>query len=305
MTDHYKAIHKEYIHWVKVLGYSEATQGICRKGITFFFAWLPTQNVYHITKLEHKHIESYFEYLETRPNKHNGKTALSKNYLNKQFDAVDKLLQFLHQNGFTKTLFPTNYRFKKTKEERIYDVVPFTQTEIKTLVSTIGKSAEHLPFRQRERREQQLKLAFALFYACGLRRSEGFAVTIGNIDFERKILFVEQGKYYKDRIIPLSENTYKVLQDYIYNFRALQKVKHQRLFINPEPTLIYWLRELQKSCTDEAVRKKRLSLHVLRHSIATHLLENGMNIENIALFLGHDSIATTQIYTHLLSCSQQ
>lgn len=300
MNKHYTAIHTEYIHWIKVLGYSQATQGICRKGITFFFTWLPTQSVHHITELEQQHIETYFEYLQTRPNKHNNKTALSKSYLNKHFDAVDKLLQFLHQHGFTKTLLPTNYRIKKTKEERVYNITPFSQTEIRTLASGINQSIEHLPFKQRERKEQQLKLAFALFYACGLRRSEGFAVEIRHVDFDRRILFVEQGKNYKDRIIPLSENTYNVLQDYVYSFRALQKVGHQRLFINPEPTLIYWLRELQKSCPDKAVKQKRLSLHILRHSIATHLLENGMSIENIALFLGHDSIATTQLYTHFL-----
>jgi integrase/recombinase XerD len=112
---------------------------------------------------------------------------------------------------------------------------------------------------------------------------------------------VEQGKNYKDRIIPLSENTYNVLQSYVYNFRALQKVGHQRLFINPQPTLIFWLKELHKSCPDRSARQKRLSFHILRHTIATHLLENGMNIENIALFLGHDSIATTQLYTHFIT----
>ncbi len=301
MDKHYTAIHTEYVHWIKVLGYSEATQLVCKKGIKFFFTWLPTQNVPHITKLEHKHIENYFEYLQTRPNKSNNKTALSKSYLNKQFDAVDKLLKFLHGHGFTKTLLPTNYRIKKSKEERVYNITPFSQTEIKTLIQGISQSAEHLPFKQRERKEQQLKLAFVLFYACGLRRSEAYCVTIGNIDFDRKILFVEQGKNYKDRIIPLSENTYKVLQDYIYNFRALQKVKHQKLFINPIPTLIYWLRELHKASPDKALKQKRMSMHILRHSIATHLLENGMSIENIALFLGHDSIATTQLYTHFLN----
>lgn len=300
MTDHYKAIHTEYLHWLKVLGYSEATQGICRKGIRFFFMWLPVQNIHHITKLEQKHIEQYFEYLQTRPNKHNGKTALSNNYLNKQFDAVDKLLRFLYQQGFTKALLPTNYRFKRTKEERVYNITPFTQVEIKTLMQGINQSGEHLPFKQRERKEQQLKLIFTLFYACGLRKSEGANLVLNNIDFDRKILLVEQGKNYKDRIIPLSQNTLKSLEDYIYNFRALQKVNHNRLFINPEPTLIYWLRELQKDCQDQQIQQKRLSFHILRHSIATHLLENGMSIENIALFLGHESIATTQLYTHFL-----
>lgn len=300
MNSHYKAIHTEYLHWLSVLGYSEATQGICRKGITFFFEWLPDQNVHHITKLEHKHIQLYFDYLETRPNKHNGKTALSKSYLNKQFDAVDKLLQFLHQNGFTKVLLPTHYRIKKTKEERIYGVTPFTQAQIKTLIQGIEESAKHLPFKQRERKTQQLKLIFVLFYACGLRRSEGMSLKVTNIDFDRKILLVEQGKNYKDRIIPLSENVYRSLQSYVYDFRNLQRVEHDRLFVNPLPTLTYWLKELQKSCANTQIQKKRLSLHILRHSIATHLLENGMNIHNIALFLGHNSISTTQLYTHLL-----
>jgi len=300
MNSHYKAIHTEYIHWLNVLGYSEATQGICRKAVRFFFMWLPDQNVHHITRLEQKHIEQYFEYLETRKNKHTGKTALSNSYLNKQFDAVDKLLQFLHQHGFTKMLLPTHYRIKKTGEERVYNVTPFTQAEIKTLMQGINEAAEHLPFKQREHRQQQLHLVFALFYACGLRKSEGESLTLDHIDFDRKILFVEQGKNYKDRIIPLSKNTYKVLQEYVFNFRALQKTGHRRLFINPQPTIIYWLRELHKACPDRSIRQKRLSHHILRHSIATHLLENGMSIENIALFLGHESIATTQLYTHFL-----
>ena len=300
MTHHYKAIHTEYLHWIKVLGYSEATQGICRKALKFFFTWLPTQNVHNITKLNHKSIERYFRYLEVRPNKHNGKTALSNNYLNKQFDAVDKFLRFLHQQGFAKTLQPTNYRIKKTKEERLYNVTPFSQTEIKTLTDSIGDLVEHLPFDRRECKEQQLKLAFILFYACGLRKSEGFSLTIQDIDFDRKILSVRQGKNYKDRKIPLNQNVLKALEDYIYNFRAFQKVEHQRLFIHSKSSLICWLRELHKACPDEALKEKRLSFHVLRHSIATHLLENGMPIENIALFLGHDSISTTQLYTHFL-----
>jgi integrase/recombinase XerD len=60
------------------------------------------------------------------------------------------------------------------------------------------------------------------------------------------------------------------------------------------------LKYLQSVCDDENIKAKRLSLHVLRHSIATYLLQNGMSIENIALFLGHSSLDTTQIYTHLI-----
>lgn len=100
--------------------------------------------------------------------------------------------------------------------------------------------------------------------------------------------------------IPLNDNVYKALEDYIYNFRNLQKTGHNRLFINPAETLVFWLKELQSTCTDETVKQKRLTLHILRHSIATHLLQNGMSVENIARFLGHSSLTATQIYTHFI-----
>ncbi|MBN2777899.1 MAG: tyrosine-type recombinase/integrase [Bacteroidales bacterium] len=58
--------------------------------------------------------------------------------------------------------------------------------------------------------------------------------------------------------------------------------------------------DLPDYCPDKSIRKKRMTLHILRHSIATHLLQNGMSIESIALFLGHSSLESTQIYTHLV-----
>ena len=184
--------------------------------------------------------------------------------------------------------------------EKAWAVEPFTQEEIKTLRAHIPKSCEGLPYRKRERREEQLKLAFVLFYGCGLRRKEGLGLTVQHIDFDRRSLLVEQGKNYKDRIIPLNETVFAALEHYVYNFRNLQEAAHGRLFVNPAVTLVYWLRELQESCTDETIKEKRLTFHILRHSIATHLLQNGMGIERIASFLGHSSIATTQLYTHFL-----
>ncbi len=298
MNGHFTILHRAYIDWLKILGYSQATQGICSNGVTMFFNWLQTQNIQQIIQLENKHIKAYFEYLQIRPNKRFNR-GLSHSYLNKQFDAVDKFLQFLHQQGFRKIIPPTNWRIKKSKMEKVWDTKPFTQDEIKTLMEHIPQSCNALPYERRERKEQQLKLVFVLFYACGLRRKEGFNVRVQDIDFERKTLFVEQGKNYKDRIIPLNNNVYNALKDYIYNFRNLQKTNHSRLFVNPTETLVHWLNDLQEICTEPTIQPKRLYFHILRHSIATHLLQNGMSIESIAQFLGHSSLTSTQIYTHL------
>jgi integrase/recombinase XerD len=298
MNEQFIFLHKSYLQWLNNLGYSKSTQDICNNAIKQFFSWLSSQNIHEINELENNHIQQYFDYLQTRNNK-NKAGALSKTYLNKQFDAIDKFLSFLHQQGFNKILPPTNYRLKENEEDRIYQINPFNQLEIKELRENISSSCCHLPFEAREKREQQLKLAFVLFYACGLRKSEGFKLKIQDIDFDRKTLFVKQGKNYKDRIIPLNSNVLKALEEYIYDFRNLQTKEHNFLFLNPEITLIYWLRELKKRCS-EPIQEKRINLHSLRHSIATHLLQNGMNIETIAQFLGHSSIATTQLYTHFL-----
>lgn len=99
----------------------------------------------------------------------------------------------------------------------------------------------------------------------------------------------------------MNESVYKALQHYIYNFRNLQKVNHKRLFIHHTTSLSRNLKELQQTTQNKAIQSKRLTLHILRHSIATHLMQNGMSIENISRFLGHSSLDSTQIYTHIVN----
>ena len=101
-------------------------------------------------------------------------------------------------------------------------------------------------------------------------------------------------------IIPMSAGVYSELREYVYNHRNQLKLNHNRLFTCCKDTLHWKLKNLQNACNDEHIKAKRLTLHILRHSIATHLLQNGMSIENISLFLGHSSLDTTQIYTHLV-----
>jgi integrase/recombinase XerD len=84
----------------------------------------------------------------------------------------------------------------------------------------------------------ELKLIFVLYYACGLRRSEGWNLQLKDVDFDKKTVFVHQGKYYKDRVVPMSAGVYKDLQDYIYNFRYHLKLKHNRLFMTEKNNFV-------------------------------------------------------------------
>lgn len=297
MNQSYLAIQKEYALWLSTLGYSTSLVYEFKFNAKHFFIWLQTQNITAINLITLKQINNYFEHLQTRPNKRRG-GGLSTAHLNRNFMAIDKLLEFLHQIGLQTTPNPTNFRIKPDEQARINNIQPFTQQEIKLLQANIESTYPNFTYKHREQKHEQLKLIFALYYGCGLRRSEGYKLTVNDIDFNRKTIFIHQGKNYKDRIVPMNEGVYKTLQHYIYNFRNLLKLDHNRLFINSTYTLNVNLQKLQ---VVSGLQGKKLTLHILRHSIATHLLQNGMSIENIALFLGHSSLESTQVYTHIIN----
>lgn len=288
----------EYTAWLNTLGFSDALVYDYTFRIRDFFEWLQSNNVTAISHITQKHIEKYFAYLQTRPNKRR-QGGLSAAHLNHNFMAIDKLLEFLHQIGMDNAPVPTNFRITQDGQERVNKIQPFTVSEIKTLQSNITNSYSELPFIKRERIHHQLQLVFALYYGCGLRRSEGYNLTLDDIDFDKKTIFIRQGKNYKDRIVPMNTGVCKAVEHYIYNFRNFKKLTHRRLFIQTTGQLNLYLQDLQKCCDDEAIKSKRLTLHILRHSIATHLLQNGMSIESIARFLGHSTLDSTQIYTHI------
>jgi len=308
LSKNFTFLNQEYKNWLDTLGFSHSIVYGYNLHVRAFFDYLELKGLYHITNLTKNHINTYYNYLQTRPNKRR-QGGLSVAHLNKNFDAIDKLMEFLNQIGTTTAPEPINYRILEDRQERINNIQPFTKKEIKELQANITNTYNHFTFNQRERKQEQLNLIFALFYGCGLRRAEGMKLKITDIDFENKTIFVHQGKNYKDRIVPMSDGVYKALQDYIYNFRNLQKVKHKRLFIQSDCSLANSLKDLQKTTQNKAssaelcrsIQSKKIGFHLLRHSIATHLLQNGVGIENIAQFLGHSSLESTQIYTHIIN----
>lgn len=300
MNTGFNTIRSEYTRWLNALGFSGGLVYDYKFKVADFFEYLGQNGICNISQVTQTQIDTYFEHLQRRPNKRTKTGGLGASQLNHHFAAIDKLCEFLHQMGMDGAPVPTNYRIKQDKSERIYKIETFTQDEIKTLYNCIENSFVDMPFKEREETREQLKLVFALFYACGVRRSEGFNLTLNDVDFDRKTIFVRQGKNYKDRIIPMSSGTYKTVENYIYNFRNLYKLPHKKLFIYKQSTLYSLLKDLPDYCPDKSILKKRMTLHILRHSIATHLLQNGMSIESIALFLGHSSLGSTQIYTHLV-----
>jgi integrase/recombinase XerD len=298
MNESYKVLLEQYIFWLDTLGFAR----IRRYGdrVRDFFMWLENKNISSINQITQKHITTFFDYQQARENKKYGGT-LSNVYLNDYYTAIDKLCEFLHQMGMQNAPVPINRRIAIDEDERVRKIEPFTIEEIKTLQNTIESTYPNQSYEKRQTKHYQLKLIFTLYYGCGMRLSEGYNLTVKDIDFNRRTIFIRQGKGYKDRIVPMNDNVYNALLDYTYNFRNQIKCGHARLFLHTPASLLKYLHHLQSLCDNEDIQPKRISFHILRHSIATHLLQNGMTIENIARFLGHSSLASTQIYTHIIS----
>lgn len=137
----------------------------------------------------------------------------------------------------------------------------------------------------------------SLIYSCGLRCSELLHLTITDIDAKRNLLLIKQAKGFKDRVAPLSNKTIQLLRDYYLAY----KPKHY-LFEGQYPNTAYDQRSLQqvmKSAVRKAGIPKPATIHWLRHSYATHLLESGTDLRYIQTILGHSSSKTTEIYTHV------
>ena len=290
MNAHYKTILEEYSQWYDTLGYNTKTQKRYTGIINQFFKWLEGKNINHVTLLNHNQIKAFFEHIQmTKSIKTNETYSIV--HLNDIFFAVDKLCQFLVEMGMNTAPAPLNFRIKiDQKQLNIDNTIPFSIDEIKELQQAIPNTYETLPFAERQAKQYELKLIFALCYGCALRRMEAYNLTAKDVDFDRKTLFVRQGKNYKDRIVPMNDNVCNTIKDYIYNFRHRLKLNHNRLFVHSLSNLHTTLKEVQQATKNPQIQEKRLYFHILRHSMATHLLQNGMDIESIARFLGHNSL---------------
>ncbi len=185
----------------------------------------------------------------------------------------------------------------KPEEERKIKVL--TQQEITQLYKAIPHTFLDFTFATRIPRQNVIRLVLDLCYGCGLRRSEMQNIQLKDVDFDKKIIYIRQGKNYKDRYVPMSQKVYENTQDFVYNYHSAVPSKRP-LYLYPYKEISFVFKVLLRECNTD-LQQKKPTLHTLRHSIATHLLQNGMSIENISQFLGHSGLATTQLYTHIVN----
>lgn len=287
--------------WLSILGYAPETIKGLPCTIREFLSYMEVQiELSSIRGLNQQHIKRYYNYLVSRSNQRFG-GALMDNSINMHILSINKFLEFLHHKGLHDL---PGSGLKRLKVSNTGQMVLSTR-EINLLfsaASTQGSTPREEAFLARDR------AILSVFYGCGLRRNEGLNVEIGDINFETMVLHVRKGKGYKERLVPMSKSLAKHLENYIYNYRPwfLKSATEGALLLSSRGRVMSYdsiyqrLFFLQSLTNDAEFMQKKINIHCLRHSIATHLLENGMDLQRVQRFLGHSSIESTQIYTHLL-----
>jgi len=138
-------------------------------------------------------------------------------------------------------------------------------------------------------------------YSCGLRLNEGIQLQVADIDSDRHLLHIRHSKGYKDRYVPLPNTTLSSLRQFWVTHRHpvwLFPSSHQQ-HKETKPICASGVQRAFKAALQASGIQKKATIHTLRHSWATHLLEAGINLRFIQLWLGHKSLQTTAIYTHL------
>jgi len=204
------------------------------------------------------------------------KKNLSASYQNQVINAI----KLFYRNRFNRTM-EVDYIQRPRREKRLPNVL--SKDEVKSILEA-PTNLKH-------------RAMLSLIYACGLRRSELLNLTLKDILSDRNLLFIRQSKGKKDRVVPIGKKLIEMLRDYYKAFKP-----KTWLFEGQFPNTKYSEKSLEnvlKQSLSRAKINKKVSLHWLRHSYATHLLESGTDLRYIQELLGHSSSRTTEIYTHV------
>lgn len=300
-SENFQYLERSFKEWLDILGYSQQTVYNLPIHVREFFHYLEKQGFSQINQVELKHFKNHYKNLQNRTNERRG-GGLSANHLNKHLQALKKFMDYLRQAGRL-TLPYWNKRQEEIDKKNIEIV---TVQQINALYKATEPSINEPKYKAIASRD---KAMLSVFYGCGLRRNEGYNLDVGDINFDRQLIHVRHGKGYKERFVPFNKTNAKILQYYVYDTRPyFNNSRHlNALFLSCKgnrmkgQSLAIRLKLLALKTDDIELQSQELSLHTLRHSIATHLLQNGMELQQIQKFLGHSSLESTQIYTHLVA----
>lgn len=256
-----------------------------------FFIWSIEQGYPDIRKIGKKELVQYHTVLAQLRSKRTGE-RLASSTINSRYHAVSMIFSVLYKNGILEKN-PCHGLHLDIREVDGYKRRPMTRAEVTEFLENIDITTE-VGLRDRT--------LFELIYSSGLRVSEAVTVKIEDIDFLNRQIIV-RGKFDRERVVPVS----KVARDFLLMFLG-ERIQHRqgavfagnRGISDDVPITSSYISERFKYLLRKFdMDKKEISTHSIRHSTATHLLENGASIRHVQELLGHKSIQATVRYTQL------
>ncbi|WP_320814136.1 site-specific tyrosine recombinase/integron integrase [Flavobacterium sp.] len=263
---------QKFTYWLKSKRYSENTIKTYTDALKSFLIFYNTKEISAITNED----VVYFN------NEHILKNNFSHSYQNQVVNAI-KL--------YFKTIQNTSLELDKIHRPKREKLLPnvLSKEEVKAILNA-HSNVKH-------------KMMLSLIYSCGLRCGELIALKPVHIDSKRNIIMLKNSKGKKDRIVPLSPKILEMLREYYLAFKPKNYLFEGQTAGNPYDSRS--LQQVLKQALKKAGITKPVTLHWLRHSYATHLLESGTDLRYIQELLGHNSSKTTEIYTHVSTKSIQ
>lgn len=286
---------KEFSSYIQAMGYKPKSQKSIPSCLKEFLHQLEERRIVDIRSVERKDIQIHYEYLQNRPKRY-GSGALSDSVLYYHIYSLRSFFTFLQETDQLNCNPISTFRLraKSTPPRAI-----LTTAEIDQLYT----ATESL-------RERAL---LSVYYGCGLRCAEGVALNTKDIDYKEQLLYVRLGKGAKRRVVPMNKRVTADLEGY-FRYERAQYIHAAPLYYRgkfrdtPDNQNAFFIGntgrrstkqlpgQLLKAMLGHTAIKKTISLHNLRHSIATHLLESGMSLEYVQAFLGHRQLVSTQTY---------
>lgn len=263
---------RSFKNWMRSRRYSESTIGTYTDALKIFLRFYSGKHISEITNDD----------LVLFNNEYILKNKLSSSFQNQVVNAIKLFFRTIENKHMQPELI---HRPKRT--HTLPNVL--SKEEVKLILEAHG-NIKH-------------KAMLSLIYSCGLRRSELLNLKLNDIDSKRGLVIIRQSKGRKDRVAPLSEKMLTMLREYFIAHKP-----KEWLFEGQSGRGQYDERSLAqvlKQALEKSKINKPVSLHWLRHSYATHLLENGTDLRYIQEILGHSSSRTTEIYTHVSNKSIQ
>ncbi len=216
-------------------------------------------------------------------------SGISNRSINRKVSALNSYFKFLLKiQEITINPLSKHKALKTTKKIQI----PFSEKEISKVLNDINFDDSFEGIRD--------KMIIELFYSTGIRRAELVQIKVEDIDLSQQTLKV-LGKRNKERILPLLKSVLKTIEIYLVERNELEKIHDpDYLFLTKKGHKIYenLVYRIINDYFSKASHKVKKSPHILRHSFATHLLNQGADLNAVKELLGHSSLAATQIYTH-------